>query len=139
LGELTSPPPRPAISSGSAVHSATSWPGWAPTVWDKVYTGLPPAAVTAVAVPQNRFTLEGHELVIVEVGSTDSDDTTVLHVPDLEQGRGAQAAPHRRRAPEPGALSTRGCDMTVVGGSGKPSPRRRDKISALPRGRGHAV
>jgi hypothetical protein len=25
--------------------------------------------------------LEGHELVIVEVGHTDSDDTTVLHVP----------------------------------------------------------
>ena len=28
--------------------------------------------------------LEEHELVIVEVGSTDSDDTTVLHVPDLD-------------------------------------------------------
>src|SRR6476469_4739147 len=31
LGEITSPPPRPAISSGNAVHGATSWPGWAPT------------------------------------------------------------------------------------------------------------
>jgi len=40
--------------------------------------------VTAVTVPDKRLTLEGHELVIVEVGSTDSDDTTVLHVPDLE-------------------------------------------------------
>jgi glyoxylase-like metal-dependent hydrolase (beta-lactamase superfamily II) len=40
--------------------------------------------VTAVTVPGNRFALEGHDLVIVEVGSTDSDDTTVLHVPDLE-------------------------------------------------------
>ena len=28
-------------------------------------------------------TLEGHELVIVEVGDTDSSDTTVLHVRDL--------------------------------------------------------
>ncbi len=37
-----------------------------------------------MTVPDNRFTLEGHELVIVEVGATDSDDTTVLHVPDLE-------------------------------------------------------
>ena len=55
-----------------------------PLLWDKVYTGIPPTPVTAVTVPDNRFTLEGHELVIVEVGNTDSEDTTVLHVPDLE-------------------------------------------------------
>jgi glyoxylase-like metal-dependent hydrolase (beta-lactamase superfamily II) len=55
-----------------------------PLLWDKVYTSIPPTPVTAVTVPDNRFTLEGHELVIVEVGSTDSDDTTVLHVPDLD-------------------------------------------------------
>jgi glyoxylase-like metal-dependent hydrolase (beta-lactamase superfamily II) len=55
-----------------------------PLLWDKVYTGIPESPVTAVTVPDNRFTLEGHELVIVEVGSTDSDDTTVLHVPDLD-------------------------------------------------------
>jgi glyoxylase-like metal-dependent hydrolase (beta-lactamase superfamily II) len=55
-----------------------------PLLWDKVYTGIPPTPVTAVTVPDNRFTLEGHELVIVEVGDTDSADTTVLHVPDLE-------------------------------------------------------
>ena len=55
-----------------------------PLIWDKVYSGIPPTPVTAVTVPDNRFTLEGHDLVIVEVGSTDSDDTTVLHVPDLE-------------------------------------------------------
>jgi len=55
-----------------------------PLLWDKVYSGLPPTPVTAVAVPDNRFTLEGHELVIVEVGDSDSADTTVLHVPDLE-------------------------------------------------------
>ena len=55
-----------------------------PLLWDKLYSGIPPAAVTAVTVPDNRFTLEGHELVIVEVGATDSEDTTVLHVPDLD-------------------------------------------------------
>jgi glyoxylase-like metal-dependent hydrolase (beta-lactamase superfamily II) len=56
-----------------------------PLLWDKVYAGMiPPSPVTAVTVPDNRFTLEGHELVIVEVGHTDSDDTTVLHVPDLD-------------------------------------------------------
>jgi glyoxylase-like metal-dependent hydrolase (beta-lactamase superfamily II) len=54
-----------------------------PYLWDKVYSGIPPSPVTAVTVPGNRFTLEGHDLVIVEVGHTDSDDTSVLHVPDL--------------------------------------------------------
>ena len=55
-----------------------------PLLWDKVYEGIPPTPVTAVTVPDNRFTLEGHDLVIVEVGDTDSADTTVLHVPDLD-------------------------------------------------------
>ena len=55
-----------------------------PVLWDKVYEGIPPTPVTAVTVPDNRFTLEGHKLVIVEVGDTDSEDTTVLHVPDLD-------------------------------------------------------
>ena len=55
-----------------------------PLLWDKVYTGIPASPVTAATVPGNRFTLAGHDLVIVEVGSTDSDDTTILHVPDLE-------------------------------------------------------
>ena len=55
-----------------------------PLLWDKMYAGLvPPSPVTAVTVPGNQFTLEGHDLVIVEVGHTDSDDTSVLHVPDL--------------------------------------------------------
>ncbi len=54
-----------------------------PLLWDKVYSDIPPASVTAVTVPGNRFTLEGHELVIVEVGRSDTDDTSVLHVPDL--------------------------------------------------------
>jgi glyoxylase-like metal-dependent hydrolase (beta-lactamase superfamily II) len=55
-----------------------------PLLWDKVYPGMiPPSPVTAVTVPGNRFPLEGHDLVIVEVGHTDSDDTSVLHVPGL--------------------------------------------------------
>ena len=43
----------------------------------------PPTPATAVTVPENRLTLEDHDLVIVEVGDTDSADTTVLHVPEL--------------------------------------------------------
>jgi glyoxylase-like metal-dependent hydrolase (beta-lactamase superfamily II) len=52
-------------------------------LWDKLYADVPPSPVTAVTVPDNRFTLEGHELVIVEVGDTDASDTSVLHVGDL--------------------------------------------------------
>jgi glyoxylase-like metal-dependent hydrolase (beta-lactamase superfamily II) len=55
-----------------------------PVLWDKIYQGIPPAPITAVTVPDNRFTLEEHGLVIVEVGDTDSSDSTVLHVPDLD-------------------------------------------------------
>jgi len=55
-----------------------------PFLWDKIYGGkIPPASVTAVTVPRNRFTLEGHDLLMVEVGHADTDDNSVLHVPDL--------------------------------------------------------
>jgi glyoxylase-like metal-dependent hydrolase (beta-lactamase superfamily II) len=54
-----------------------------PLLWDRVYAGIPPSPVTAVTVSDNRFTREGHDLAIVEVGDTDSPDTSVLHVPDL--------------------------------------------------------
>jgi glyoxylase-like metal-dependent hydrolase (beta-lactamase superfamily II) len=54
-----------------------------PLLWDKAYPGIPPSPVTAVSVPGNRLTLEGHDLVMVEVGHSDTDDTSVLHVSDL--------------------------------------------------------
>jgi glyoxylase-like metal-dependent hydrolase (beta-lactamase superfamily II) len=54
-----------------------------PFVWDKVYPGIPLSPVTAVTVPDNQFMLEGKDLVIVEVGHTDTEATSVLHVPDL--------------------------------------------------------
>ncbi|MFG2078103.1 MBL fold metallo-hydrolase [Nonomuraea maritima] len=54
-------------------------------VWDKGFPGqIPTIPVHAETVPDNRFQLEGHDLVIVEVGHSDTDDTSVLHVPDLE-------------------------------------------------------
>jgi glyoxylase-like metal-dependent hydrolase (beta-lactamase superfamily II) len=54
-----------------------------PMLWDKLYQGIPPSPVTAVTVPGNRFTLEGHDLVMVDVGHADTDDNSVLHVPEL--------------------------------------------------------
>jgi glyoxylase-like metal-dependent hydrolase (beta-lactamase superfamily II) len=56
-----------------------------PVFWDRLFPQqIPDAPVTAVAVPGNRLTLEGHDLHIVEVGHSDTDETSVLHVPDLE-------------------------------------------------------
>jgi glyoxylase-like metal-dependent hydrolase (beta-lactamase superfamily II) len=72
------------VASAGTIEQMHANAATRPFLWDKTYTDIPPSPVTAVTVPDNRFALEGHELVIVEVGSTDSDDTTVLHVPDLE-------------------------------------------------------
>ena len=54
-----------------------------PQMWDKVYSDIPPSPVTAVTAPGGLLTLEGHDLSIVPVGHTDTDDTSVLNVPDL--------------------------------------------------------
>jgi len=71
------------IASAGTIAQMRASVGTRTLLWDKLYQGIPPSPVTAVTVPGNRFTLEGHDLQIVEVGHTDSDDTTVLHVPDL--------------------------------------------------------
>ncbi|MEW1777400.1 MBL fold metallo-hydrolase [Streptomyces sp. NPDC086777] len=56
-----------------------------PHFWDRLFPGqIPDSPVTAVTVPGNRLALEGHDLLIVEVGHSDTDETSVLHVPDLE-------------------------------------------------------
>ncbi|MFD0346107.1 MBL fold metallo-hydrolase [Kitasatospora aburaviensis] len=53
-------------------------------LWDVMWPDqIPVTPVTAETVPGNRLALEGHELGIVEVGHADSDDCTVVHVPDL--------------------------------------------------------
>jgi glyoxylase-like metal-dependent hydrolase (beta-lactamase superfamily II) len=52
--------------------------------WDKLFPAqIPPSPVTAVSVPENHFTLEGHDVLIVEVGHGDTDESAVLYVPDL--------------------------------------------------------
>jgi len=55
-----------------------------PYVWDQVYPGIPPTTETAETVPDGRLTLEGHDLQIIDVGHTDTDETSILHVPDLD-------------------------------------------------------
>ena len=51
-------------------------------MWDVDFPGqIPPSPVVYQPVPVDGIKLEGHQLLAVEVGHTDTDDTTVLHVP----------------------------------------------------------
>ncbi len=53
-------------------------------VWDRLFPGqIPAASVVATAPPDNTLELEGDALRIVEVGHTDTDKTSVLHVPSM--------------------------------------------------------
>jgi glyoxylase-like metal-dependent hydrolase (beta-lactamase superfamily II) len=53
-------------------------------MWDVDFPGLiPPSPVGYQPIPDDGIDLEGHRLLAVEVGHTDTDDTTVLHVPSI--------------------------------------------------------
>jgi glyoxylase-like metal-dependent hydrolase (beta-lactamase superfamily II) len=53
-------------------------------LWDKRFPGLiPDTPVLAQPIPAEGFLLEGNLLEAVEVGHTDTDKTTVLHVPSI--------------------------------------------------------
>ena len=52
--------------------------------WDRVFPGQVPAGEIEVAVvDKGGFELDGVALVPVEVGHTDTDATTMLHVPEI--------------------------------------------------------
>src|SRR6201988_1663759 len=54
-------------------------------LWDVDFPGLiPPSPVVYQPIPVDGITLEVHETLAVEVGHTDTDDTTVLHVPSID-------------------------------------------------------
>jgi glyoxylase-like metal-dependent hydrolase (beta-lactamase superfamily II) len=54
-------------------------------LWDKLFPGqIPETTVTAVPPENNLIELEGHPFDVVEVGHTDTDAASVLHVPDLD-------------------------------------------------------
>jgi glyoxylase-like metal-dependent hydrolase (beta-lactamase superfamily II) len=54
-------------------------------VWDRLFPGqIPETTVAAVPPENNRIELEGYPLDVVEVGHTDTDAASVLHVPDLD-------------------------------------------------------
>jgi glyoxylase-like metal-dependent hydrolase (beta-lactamase superfamily II) len=61
-------------------------PGFFGSFWQKFFPDqLPEPVMTAETLPEDgKFELEGHVLKAVEVGHTDTTDTTVLWVPDLK-------------------------------------------------------
>jgi glyoxylase-like metal-dependent hydrolase (beta-lactamase superfamily II) len=53
-------------------------------LWDKDFPGLiPDSPVVYQPIPTEGFELEGNRIQAVETGHTDTDDTTVLHVPSI--------------------------------------------------------
>jgi glyoxylase-like metal-dependent hydrolase (beta-lactamase superfamily II) len=53
-------------------------------LWNKRFPGqIPERLVMAEPLEDDTFHLEGHELVAVEVGHSDTDNTTCLHVPSV--------------------------------------------------------
>ncbi|ONI73990.1 MBL fold metallo-hydrolase [Kribbella sp. ALI-6-A] len=59
-------------------------PEFRAALWDAQFPGqIPDSPVLATPLPGNKFSLEGHDLIALEVGHSDTDDTTVLHVPSI--------------------------------------------------------
>jgi glyoxylase-like metal-dependent hydrolase (beta-lactamase superfamily II) len=59
-------------------------PEYLQSFWEKRFPGqLPNTFATAEAMEGNQFELEGHKLVVVEIGHTDTAKTTCLHVPSI--------------------------------------------------------
>jgi glyoxylase-like metal-dependent hydrolase (beta-lactamase superfamily II) len=53
-------------------------------LWDVDFPGqIPPSPVNYRTIPDDGIELEGHRLMAVEVGHTDTDDTTVLYIPSI--------------------------------------------------------
>jgi glyoxylase-like metal-dependent hydrolase (beta-lactamase superfamily II) len=53
-------------------------------LWDKDFPGLiPDSPVVYQPIPTEGFELEGTRMHAIETGHTDTDDTTVLHVPSI--------------------------------------------------------
>ncbi|MEY9856983.1 glyoxylase-like metal-dependent hydrolase (beta-lactamase superfamily II) [Catenulispora sp. GAS73] len=64
--------------------------GKVPALWTSLFgerlsdgAELAAAAAAVEQVPADGFEIDGHQLVSIEVGHSDTDDSTVLHVPSL--------------------------------------------------------
>jgi len=73
-----------ATAGTAALMREQNSPQFRSDFWDRVFPGQVPAGEPAVTVVDGRgFELDGVALVPIEVGHTDTDATTMLHVPEL--------------------------------------------------------
>jgi glyoxylase-like metal-dependent hydrolase (beta-lactamase superfamily II) len=73
-----------ATEGTAKMMTAQNSPQFRADFWDQVFPGrLPVGEVDVTIVGEQGFELEGAALVPVEVGHTDTDDTTMLHVPEM--------------------------------------------------------
>jgi glyoxylase-like metal-dependent hydrolase (beta-lactamase superfamily II) len=75
-----------AVATPAVIEGMRKWsaPEALQTFWQPRFPGqIPDDNPVADPLDGPSFELEGHRLVAVDVGHTDTDDTTVLHVPDL--------------------------------------------------------
>jgi glyoxylase-like metal-dependent hydrolase (beta-lactamase superfamily II) len=73
-----------ATEGTSKLMAAQNQPQFRADFWDRVFPGqLPTGEVDVCTVGADGFELEGVRLLPIEVGHTDTDATTILHVPQI--------------------------------------------------------
>lgn len=78
-------PAAVVVASETAIEGMHQTVNNRATFWDAILPDqIPDTSVTAQPVNDGRLLLEGHELNIVDVGHSDTDGTSVLHVPSLD-------------------------------------------------------
>jgi glyoxylase-like metal-dependent hydrolase (beta-lactamase superfamily II) len=74
-----------ATEGTAKLMAAQNDPAFRAEFWDRVFPGqLPAGELDVSVVDEHGFELDGVALVPVEVGHTDTDATTMLHVPDMD-------------------------------------------------------
>jgi glyoxylase-like metal-dependent hydrolase (beta-lactamase superfamily II) len=67
-----------------AMHAAIA-PDVVKNTWERLWPGqLPKELIAADVLESKDVELEGHEVVVVDIGHTDTDHSTCLHVPSID-------------------------------------------------------
>ena len=96
-----------AVATPAVIRGMRKWsaPEVLQTFWQSRFPGqIPDDNPVADPLDGPSFELEGHQMVAVNVGHSDTDDTTVLHVPDMWLVVAGDVAYLQRRASVPGGI-----------------------------------
>jgi glyoxylase-like metal-dependent hydrolase (beta-lactamase superfamily II) len=73
-----------ATEGTAKLMKAQNTPDFRADFWDRVFPGqLPAGELDVTVIDESGFELDGVAIVPIEVGHTDTDATTMLHVPDI--------------------------------------------------------